>query len=572
MDKRFRPAIVLIVLFCLAFSFTTAAGKSYQADRFDVDLVIEEGGRYLVTETVVFQFIGGPYTYAFRQLARDENDRIEILSAAMDGVALPQGSQAGQVEISATGDPIDVRWHFAPTSDQVHTFTLKYRVYGATQLSADADLVKWYVIPSDHEYEIRSSTITVHLPEGNTMSGAIGLSGADWKMELTEMLFTAIASDIPADQEAILTLPFPSGSLLSQPPAWQAVQLERSRQTRDAFPWAAGIGLACLMFDAFWLARYWRNNHPIQAEAFEQGFVTRPPDRLSPAEAGALFSLPAVPLDLAVATLLDLARRGWVRMDQTGKKGFFSRGKFMVVREPVVDDVSLRPHEQTVYDLVFDHQPGHSQIADSVELSKSIERLQRGSRLFSEKISETMLQGQWMDPNRKRQRQRITLLSLMGMILSILAFLLSLGMIGLVSGNRAFGGTLLMGFSIAAFVLDMAGLVMASNWHVLTDWGLKARKQWQGFAEYLKGQVRNRESVLQGEWLDAYLPLAMAFHIGDRWAKTFQDRGIKPELAWLQAVDDLQAADFMACVIASSGGDGAAGGGGGGGGGASGAG
>lgn len=574
MAKRFRYVIGALVLFCLVFPFQMAAGKSYQAERFDSDVVIEEGGTLLVTETIVFQFSGGPYTYAFRQLDRSETDRIDILSAAMDGVELPRGMQAGQVEISSASDPIDVRWHFAPTTDQSRTFTLKYRVSGTTRVAGNTDQVKWYLIPGDHEYKIQSSTMMIHLPAGRTLAGAAGLTGAAWNEEATPDSLIFTAQDIPANRAAILTLSFPGGSLLTHPPAWQAVQLERARQTRAAFPWAAGVGLACLILGSLGLTRFWWNNHPVRSETFEQGIITRPPNELSPAEAGALFSLPNVPLELAVATLLDLARRGWVRMEQIGHKGFLTRQVFLIVREPVVNDIPLRPHEQTAYDLVFDRQPGSSQISDSVELPKAIERLQRGLRLFSETVIETMLNGQWMDPVRRQKRRRITSWSMIGMLLSILVFFISLFMIGAVSENRAFVGMLLMGFSIALFVLSIACLSMASSWFVLTERGLRARKQWWAFADYLKGQVRSQVSILQEEWLNDYLPFAAAFHIGDRWARAFQDRGLQPQLAWLRAADDMQAANvvaLMAGISASS--DSASGAsGGGGGGGASGAG
>jgi hypothetical protein len=485
----------------------------------------------------------------------------------MDGVQLPGGTQAGQVEISNQADPIDVRWHFNPTSDQARTFTLQYRVSGTTRVAEDADLVKWYFIPSDHEYEIHSSTLTVHLPDGETMSGPIGLTGADWQVELTDELFTANASNIPANQAALLSLPFPAGSLLSQPPAWQARQIERSRQTGAAFPWAAGLGLVCLLSGSLGLVLVWRNNHPEQAVGFEQGVISRPPDELKPALAGALFSLPIVPLDLAVATLMDLARRGWIRLEQSEKKkGLLGRYRFNVVREQRVADVPLQPFEQTLYDLIFDRLPGHRLAVDSVELAKAIERVQRGLRFFSKEVLEAMSAGQWLDAQRKRKRQIISAAGAGGLLIFLVLFFLSVWMIGSVGEHRAYNGTILMSLAIAGFAISVAASIMAGRWHVLTGNGLEARRQWEGFRDFLKTQIRSNETALQVEWLDAYLPFAVALRFGDRWAGAFKDRGIKPELAWLRAVDDLQAAHVMAYIAASSSSSGGAGGAGGGGG------
>lgn len=571
--KRFRFVIGLLILAGLVLPTRAVAGKSYRADRFDVEVFVQPDGALLVTETVVFQFDGGPYTYAFRQLSRDETDGIEILGATMDGVELPAGTQAGQVEIDAGGDPIDVRWHFEPTSDRARTFRLQYRVLGTTRSAKNADQVKWFVIPADHEYEIRSSTVTVHLPAGKSLSGAAGLTGADWKMKPGEGEFVFTANDIGENQPALLTLPFPSGSLLSQPPAWQAKQLERARQARAAFPWAAGLGLVVLISGLLWLGAFWRKNHPAGQETFARGVITRPPNELSPALAGALLSMPAVPFELAVATLLDLARRGRVRLDQIEKShGIFSRDRFRVVREETGDDAALQPHEQMIFDLVFGGETDRPAEEKDIELPGAIERLQRGLSHFSKTIIETMLSGRWVDDERREKHHRITAWSAGWMILFILLFLLSLGLISTVGVYRAWIGTLVMGVSIPAFVLSIVGLVMAGNWGVLSGKGLKARDQWQGFAEYLKTQIRSNEAALPEEWLDAYLPYAVALRFGDRWAGAFQERGLRPQLAWLRAAGDLQAGDVLALMTVISSSSSSGGGGGGGGGGASGAG
>lgn len=566
---RLWGVIALLMALTILFPPGAAIGKSYVAERFDVDLVVEPDGTLLVTETVVFQFAGGPYTYAFRQLSRSETDRIEILGASMDGKELPPGMQAGQVEISSAGDPIDVRWHFPPTTDQPRTFTLKYRVFGTTRITETADLVKWFVIPSDHEYDIQASTVTIHLPPGVSPSGASSMTGSAWKLQETDTQLVFTAEYIPADKAALLSLPFASGSLLAQPPAWQQVQLERTRQTRSAFPWAAGLGLIMLVIAGLGLAVVWRNNHPEPAKGFDQGVITRPPNALGPAEAGSLFSLPGIPLELAVATLLDLARRGWIRLEQSRKKdGWFSKEKFLVVREESVNDVTLKPHEQFVYDQVFDHKPGKVEIADSVELTKSIERLQRGLHNFSKKLADWMAAQGWIDEGRRQKRQSLMITGVIGMVFFAGALVFSFGLIASVGNNQAFTGTILLGISIAGLALSLADLIMAGNWHVLTASGLKAREQWEGFGDYLKSQIRSNDSILQEDWLDAYLPDAVAMRFGDKWAKVFQQRGLQPKLAWLRAVDNVQAGDvvaMMAAITATSSGDGGAGGGGGGG-------
>ena len=132
--SRYTVAIALL-LACLLLPLPALAGKDYSADRFDVDLTVQSDGSLLVRETVVFRFAGGPFTYAFRDLAYTEIDQIDRLQAGMDGVTLSQGTGPGQVEIVAAR-PLKVTWHFAPTSDSTHEFTLTYRVQGAIRKEA----------------------------------------------------------------------------------------------------------------------------------------------------------------------------------------------------------------------------------------------------------------------------------------------------------------------------------------------------------------------------------------------------------------------------------------------------
>ena len=45
----------------------------------------DNGGDLIVTETVVFQFEGEPFTFAFRELLSDQTGGIEELNVFLDG-------------------------------------------------------------------------------------------------------------------------------------------------------------------------------------------------------------------------------------------------------------------------------------------------------------------------------------------------------------------------------------------------------------------------------------------------------------------------------------------------------
>ena len=129
MKRLFAGVLVGLLLLAMVYPVASnaLAQKEYKAQRFDVEVDVGPDGALLVTETVVFDFAGGPFSQVFRELPGEKVDRVEVVSATLDGVALDRGDEAGQVEVSG-GTPIEVVWHLPPTSDKTYTFTLTYRV------------------------------------------------------------------------------------------------------------------------------------------------------------------------------------------------------------------------------------------------------------------------------------------------------------------------------------------------------------------------------------------------------------------------------------------------------------
>ena len=142
------------------------AAKDYLAERFDVQFDLQSDGSALVTETVVFRFDGGPFTYVFRDIDAANTDGVAFLEASMDGEPMPLGTQAGQVEVTGS-DPLKVKWHFAPTSDSTHEFVVRYRVAGVVR-KLEADTIHWRALPDEHEYPIDRSSVTITYPASAT--------------------------------------------------------------------------------------------------------------------------------------------------------------------------------------------------------------------------------------------------------------------------------------------------------------------------------------------------------------------------------------------------------------------
>ena len=247
-----RVMLLAALLLLIAFPLCGAATKSYTAERFDVDWNLTESGVLEVTETVVFRFEGGPFTYVYRELTDDYSDGIEGIAASLDGKPLPQGSQAGQFEIEGNS-PTKVTWHFPPATDTTHTFQLKYRVLGVIRQTEGADLLWWNALPTDYEYPIASSTVRLTYPPNLQPSGPPEVRRGSAQITEGDGQVTWTAQNLGPNTPLTVAVPFPAGSIIATPPEWQA----RQAAARAAMPGFLAVAGLALVAGLVWLWALW---------------------------------------------------------------------------------------------------------------------------------------------------------------------------------------------------------------------------------------------------------------------------------------------------------------------------
>ena len=560
-----RTSFLAILLLLCALPLSVGAAKSYTAERFDVEWNLTESGTLEVTETVVFRFAGGPFTYVYRELPQDYSDGIEGIAASLDGQLLPAGSQAGQVEITGN-DPIKVTWHFAPTTDTTHTFQLKYRVLGMIRQAAGADLFWWNALPTDYEYPIASSTVRLTYPVGLQPSGPPEVRRGAAQMAQGDGQVTWIARNIKSGTPLTVALPFPAGSLIAAPPEWQA----RAASARAAMPgFLAGAG-ALLAAGLAWLWALWaRARRPGTVVGAVAARASTLPGDLPPALAGALAAADGRPnATQALGTLFDLARRGIVTIDESPDKRWY-RNRDFDVRLQDAAPCDLRPHEQGLLALLFTGKRGP---AETVKVSEMGNRLASKSKQFTEPLTTELSAANLIDPQRRATAHRFIVI---GVIL--LLMMLPLGALGALLITKYGGWPFLL--VAVAFLLSMTAFIMAGTYSPLSDEGAREAARWRSFQAYLKDVVKGRDPAWDLRLFERYLPYAAALGLAEGWAKAFQKRGGAETPAWFRAVADSRDGSMAAFIAmtastssAGTSASGGAGGGGAGGGGGSGAG
>ncbi len=556
MTRKLSLILTIILLFSLFVVNPVLAEKSYSADRFDVHIELQEDGSAVVTETVIFRFQGGDFTYVFREISATETDGITFLEASMDGKSMPLGTGAGQVEVQA-GDPLKVTWHFPPSSD-AHTFVVRYRADGVIR-KGEADAFIWRAIPPNHEYPIASSTVTLTYPSKASLLEQPSLSRG-FQTGSVDAAISLTSTNIAENEEMIITARFAAGSLTSATSQWQTRQAQRNTVTRTSLPVGFVAGILTLLLGGAGLAVYVRSNTrdlPVNADVV----TATPPGNVPPAIVGKLTGQASS----FMGTIFDLAQRGALEVKE--EKGFWGSTNHVLERKE--SSVVLRPHEQGLLDAIF--KAGETQ----VNMNEIGTRLSMKTKFFDEPLERELVERGWLDLERKQKRTRQVALAILGMVAAMVFGFISLFGFGSSLGGVNISAVLfaaIFGVSAAGFILCLILAIYAGTFSVLTPNGEEQSARWKGFAKYLEQVSKGRESAIRPDLFEIYLPVAAVFGLGAKWAKYFEQLGGVPLPVWFHAmagsngdfgamVAVMSASDSSGASAAAGGGAGASGGG-----------
>ncbi|MCS6907189.1 MAG: DUF2207 domain-containing protein [Anaerolineales bacterium] len=207
----------------------------------------------------------------------------------------------------------------------------------------------------------------------------------------------------------------------------------------------------------------------------------------------------------ALATLLDLAQRGLLRVEEKEPK--WGQRVFEIVRLPVQE--SLQPHEEAFLEVLFRY-PGRERVS-LAQIAKVA-----NSKSYLGALEDELVQRAWHSVERIDQRRRFAIFAGEMMALGLLFFAVGVG----VGWSYPFGAILLgsgSGLVLAGFV----GIVLTLSLSTLTDQGAQQAAQWKAFADYLKEITQGQHQPLSPETFERYLPYAAGFGFLSEWASYF---------------------------------------------------
>jgi uncharacterized membrane protein YgcG len=533
---------------------------------YDVVYDLQPDGSVKVKETVQWQFPSGERRHGiFRNIvARMGVDNQPNVYRAFDltdvAVSSPTGAPA-QFRVSQNGASDEIRIGSADEwTSGTQTYVLSYTLAHVLNPIAESDTVEFHynVFGTNELTERDKVTVTVNAPAASTDVLCFqGPGGSHTPCQAQKGEPTTFGAQSLASGDAMTVIAqYPATAFndpqpdIRQGDAGAGVG-ENAAPATNVAAFAAGIG-APLIAAAVMGALVWtrgRDEHyvgvtpgltpaaagaagargapgvpapsiggAVPAPTRRGGRQTvavqfQPPQGVQPGLVGTVIDETANPIDVS-ATVIDLAVRGYLRIEETPGTGLFARTDWTMARLEKPRGQRLLPYEaKLLADLFSD--------GDVVKLSDLKNHFSGTLSSVQQLMYEEVVQRGWFRQSPQRQRGAWRALgSVVG----------AAGAIVLFFGHEAVQSVLgadINGVMVLGVGLVLAGVITAllgSRMAHKTAAGSAVHAQSLGFKEYLltaeAGQIEFEEA---SNIFSRYLPYAVVFGVADRWAKVFAD-------------------------------------------------
>lgn len=525
--NKMRSFLFVILFFTAGYS-DGLAQQEYQIPEIKVEAEILRNGTVELSESRNYHFQGS-FSWADYRLPRagfDEIRNIRISELGQD-YHLSDSSEPGTYSITETGDEIVITWHYEAT-DTERTFTLSYDLIGAIPHGQEWSEFFWTWIGSGRDKGTPTFEVSIRFPEELSTDSLYYWSRApSGLIEFTHdgSLLTFRGQNISRNQSVPVRILMPvslfdPGEITVREPS---IQLERiiaeenqiiERTERKAERRAAVAELApgitiilTLVSIAIFIFLYRRYGKRYKTKTYSTVSTTMVPDRAEPALIGRLLSFYQTHSIHLMATLFDLARRGWFTLEEekTEKKWYQAKPEteFVITHSQQPPDETLQKWEEMVVGYVNSRlHLGKSKLSEVFGSSDST--TMKWYSKWSKEVASAFKDRKWKDEE-----------SLKGVYLNLIlqAFIIGLSIVLMLSGGM---------IGLAAFIVSVVMLASSAALIRRTREGEEVYMRWKAYRDGLK---RADERILFKGRLDRHFVYAIAFGLREKELIRLIDRG-----------------------------------------------
>ncbi len=532
MQRRFLPVLLLAAWLFLSHTGVSAQARSVFWRQWDVviDNVDTSANVFRVTETYDVLF-SGTFRFGSAVIPYTNLDSIRNIQVSDNGKPLREScssEQAGTYCARRSGDELSIVYYFADVvTNSSRLIELSYEVAGALRVYEGGDQLWWNAIPEEHYgYSIGSSTITVNLPDGYAPREGVDPvvtygAASDVQVNGTRVVATA-TGQIDGNESFSIRVQYPHDPN-ARAPIWQSDFDSQREFEENVAPLLnigiIGVSLLVAIGGTLFLVTRWQTKGRDPQIGPVPTFLTEPPSDLPPAVVGALVD-ERVDLRDIMSTLLDLAHRGYLVIEENQNEGLFGIGRSseFTFKRTNQAETDLRAYEQQMLRKVFNSSLERGMNAMKNTFYTAIPKLQ--SDLYDELVTEGFFS---RNPNTTRN-----LWGALGGVLLVVAFgvfVLAMPFVESLSGA-------LMCLPFAVGLVGLVALMVAQAMPAKTRKGAEEAAKWKAFEEYLRNLEKYQGLEEASSRFDDYLPYAVAFGLDRTWIRRFSQVDNVPIPTW----------------------------------------
>ena len=525
---RRRFATVLLIGLAVVVSARAAGARSYSLDEVVVHARVDPDGSLRIDETRTYTY-DGRYSWAEFRLPLDRVGRVSDFSLTEGGRAFTPGTDEapGTYRLASSDDELHVRWHYV-AEDETRSFRLRYRVGDAVDLHADVAELYYQFVGVINPQAIGRVAVELELPRpavfDEVRAWAHGPLHGGVDFRDTGRLSFDVAP-LPARQkwEARVTFPVDwmaaaGASAVAGDPALDRIRAEEDAWAREAnarreralaaaeeraaSDRTAGrmagvlavLGLLAVLAGHLKVGRAHRVDYDLRIDS------TLPDE--APAVASYLYHGKQVSGAALGATLFDLARRGFVRMepDSQPKKWYESGAPFTMRLDRRAwrgrsDDI--QPYERSLVEFLFDEVAEGRDTLHSRQVEKAQGKMQKWFEAWKSMVRAAAGDAPYYDPPSTRAAVAAGVVA---------AAVLAAGIAVIVTVGR---------MGVVAVLAGVVCLALSLTILRLTPEAKLRQKKFEALRRYLK-TYHERPGDGVGGQIGEYLVYGLALGVGTR--------------------------------------------------------
>lgn len=494
----------LVCAILLAATVPPAFAKSWRIADFKDNITVGQDGSTLVTERINLVFIGE--WHGIHRIIPIEypgpGSTNYTLFLTVNSVTDENGVKL-KYDSSTSRGYRDLKIYLPGAIDTTRTVQIEYTLRNAVRYFENHDEFYWNVTGNDWPVPIDHAEAFVTLPQ--TAAGSLRAQAFTGVYGSTEGEAASTVNGADVSFETTNPLPM-RGGLTIDIYIPKGILKEPSGFTRALWVIESNpiIFLPLVTFGVMFLL--WRYKGRDPDPGLSVAPMYEPPKDMTPAEVGALVDDSVDPRDIT-STIVDLAVRGYVRIEETEDQGLIFKSKDYILHllKPREQWTNVVPHERVMLEHIFDSG------GTATRLSSLKNRFYTAiPTIRTNVMSALKTKGMYsVDPDSANGYS----------IAAILLILLPFGIFqGLGYKNFFASGLLLAGsLFVSAIIWFLFARVMTAK----TVRGGRTRIEVLGFQEFMNRVDADRLKRMPPDTFEKFLPYAMALGVEHHWAKAF---------------------------------------------------